>query len=410
MRILYLSHRLPYPPDKGEKIRAYHQILHLARRHEVHVVSFAEEPRDGEHCAVLQRHCASVEIVRRSRRAAERAAIRALLSRRPLSVAAYDSGEFHRRVEARCRSHPPDVSLVYTVVMAPYAEHLGMPRLIDFVDADSEKWRLYGERFRPPLSWLYGLEADRLGGFEAHVAGSFEHSAFVSEAEARVLFSRVPGLRHTVIPMGVDLDYFHPSGPPAGTAGSPVLVFVGVMNYFPNADAAAWFAAEVLPLVRDEVPDAEFRIVGRYPTRAVRALARRPGVSVTGAVPDVRPHLADAAAAVAPFRIARGVQSKVLEAMASGLPVAGTHLAFQGLTARRDDGVRAADTPEALAGEIIPLLRDPALRRAVGAEARRYVERNHRWEDAGLLLESTLEKLAAARYGSSTRDKGPCSP
>lgn len=396
MRILYLSHRLPFPPDKGEKIRAYHQILHLAQRHEVHVVSFAEEAADAEHARELARRCASVEIVPRSRRAAERAALAALLTRRSLTIAAYDSAALRRKVAERMARSAPDVILVYTAAMAPYANAAGVPRMVDFVDADSEKWRLYAGRHRPPLSWLYALEAGRLAAFEARVASTYELSAFVSETEADVLRPRVPGLRCTVLPMGVDLEYFRPrgAGEPEPPADAPVLLFVGVMNYFPNADAVSWFAGEVFPRILAAFPRAEFRIVGRYPTSGVRALARMPGVTVKGSVPDVRPHLTAATLAVAPFRISRGVQSKVLEAMASGLPVAGTPLAFQGLEARPEDGARRGEGAGALAEEILSLLRSPAARRDAGAAARRYAERHHRWEDTGALLESALARLA----------------
>jgi sugar transferase (PEP-CTERM/EpsH1 system associated) len=412
VRILYLSHRLPYPPDKGEKIRAYHQILHLARRHEIHVVAFAEERRELEQAEGLRRHCASVEVVHRSRSAAERAALAALLSRRSLSVAAFDSRELRRLVEARQRSDPPDVILVYTAAMAPYAEDAGVPRLVDFVDVDSEKWKLYAMRHRPPRSLIYAIEARRLAAFEDRVCREFEHSASVSEMERQILAARVPGLRHTVIPMGVDLDYFRPRAD-AGTRGDfaqPVIVFVGVMDYFPNADAVSWFAEDVFPLVRPRIPGVEFRIVGRRPTRSVRALARQPGVTVTGGVADVRPHLADAALAVAPFRITRGVQSKVLEAMASGLPVVGTRLAFQALDAGEEDGVRAADTPPELADEVVAVLRNRALRHSRGADARRYVERNHRWESSGSLLESVLTSLVDHRRTSCATPSRPAAP
>ena len=406
MRILYLCHRLPYPPDKGEKIRAFHQILHLARRHDVHVIAFSDEREHREQAEGLRRHCASVEVVHRSRGAAERAALLALLSRRSLSVAAFDSGELRRLVEARRRSDPPDVVLVYTSVMAPYAMDAGVPRLVDFVDVDSEKWRLYARRHLPPRSIVYAIEASRLAAFEARLCREFEHTASVSELEAHILASRVPGLRHTVIPMGVDLDYFGPPkrDPGPGIPAKRIMVFVGVMDYFPNVDAVSWFARETLPLIRSQVPDAEFHIVGRRPTGGVRALARCPGVTVTGAVADVRPHLAAAALAVSPFRIARGVQSKVLEAMASCLPIVGTPIAFQAIGAGAPDGIGTGETPQALAHEAVGLLRDPEQRRTRGAAARAFVERNHQWEQSGQLLESVLVSLVAqARPADSAR-------
>ncbi len=395
MRILYLCHRIPYPPDKGEKIRAYHQIAHLARRHELHLVSFGEDRLDPAHVTALRGICATVAVVQRSRAAFPFAALRALASGRSLSVAAYESGALGAAVASRCASSPPDVVLVYTAVMAPYAERLPAPRLIDFVDVDSEKWRLYGEWMRPPMSLVYAWEAKRVAAFEERVARTFEASVLISEAEARLLAARVPGLRVSVVSNGVDLDYFRPATYTGGTADDirPRAVFVGMMDYFPNCDAASYFAREVLPRVRATVPDFEFDIVGRNPTPAVRALAGRPGVTVTGGVPDVRPHLARASLAIAPFRIARGIQNKVLEAMASGLPVVGTSLAFQGIPAGESDGVRIADDPAELARLVAEVSRDRSLQAERGAAARAYVERNHRWEDAGTALEGVLSSL-----------------
>jgi glycosyltransferase involved in cell wall biosynthesis len=178
-------------------------------------------------------------------------------------------------------------------------------------------------------------------------------------------------------------------------------VFVGMMDYYPNCDAVLYFAKDVLPRIRSEIPAFEFRIVGRQPTAAVRALGRLPGVTVSGAVPDVRPHHAEALLAVAPFRIARGIQNKVLEAMASGVPVVGTLLAFQGIAAGERDGIRVADAPEALAGLIVEMSRTPSLRAERGAAARAYVEQHHRWDAVGVALEQVLERMVGTRQGAS---------
>jgi len=409
LRILYLCHRIPYPPDKGEKIRAYHQIVHLARRHEVHLVTFGEHPFDPAYADALRRICATVEVVERPRMAVPRAALLALLLGRSLSVAAYESAAFRAAVIARCRESRPDVVFVYTAVMAPHAERIAAPRLVDFVDVDSEKWKLYGTWMRPPMSVVYAIEGKRLASFEARTAATFERSVLISEVEARLLEARVPGLRVSVISNGVDLDYYRPAQRQDGPASPPTprAAFVGMMDYFPNCDAAIYFSREILPRIRAVRPDFEFHVVGRQPTAGVRALGRIPGVTVTGAVPDVRPHLAQAMIAVAPFRIARGIQNKVLEAMASGLPVVGTRLAFQGIPAGDQDGVRATDDPESFARSVLDLIGDPSLRATCGTAARAYVERHHRWEDVGAILDADLSSLAiAARGGEAVASKG----
>lgn len=401
MKILYLCHRIPYPPDKGDKIRAYHHIAHLSRTHRVHLACLADLRTDLAHVRPLEAICASVDVVYRSPLTARLATVAALPTGRSLSVAAFDSPELRARVERRIEHERPDIAVVYSVAMAPYVEQgSGFPRVLDFVDADSEKFRVYG-RLRPfPLSALYALEADRLARYEGRMASLFDASIFISEAEAEIVRRNAPGRDFSIIRNGVDLDVFRPS-PEVSPAEDPVVVFTGVMGYFPNVDAVAYFARDILPRVRSQVGGARFEIVGRDPAAAVRRLARLPGVSVTGSVPDVRPYLARAAVAVAPFRIARGVQNKVLEAMASGLPVVGTQLAFQGLAASSSDGIRVADSPEGIAEEVVALLRNPAQRREEGQRARRYVEKHHRWEEVGAILEGKLlQLLEAGRRGS----------
>ncbi len=397
MKILYICHRIPYPPDKGDKIRAYHHIAHLARSHRVHLACFADARADLDHVRSLETICASVDVVYRSPASARFFALAALPTRRSISVAAFDSSELRARVKRRIREERPDILVAYSAAMAQYLEPVnGLPRVLDFVDADSEKLREYG-RLRPfPQSALYALEADRLARYEGRIASAFDASIFISEAEAQIVQQHAPGREFTIIRNGVDLDAFRPD-PDGAKAREPVVVFTGVMGYFPNVDAVTHFAQDILPLVRAQIPEARFEIVGREPSVAVRRLARLPGVTVTGAVPDVRPYLSRAAVSVAPFRIARGVQNKVLEAMSSGLPVVGTSLAFQGITANAEDGVRVADSGKAFADEVVTLLGDPALRRDLGQRARKYVEQHHRWEEVGALLEAKLLRLVEAR-------------
>lgn len=404
MKILYVCHRIPYPPDKGDKIRAYHHIAHLARTHQVHLACLADLRADMEHAGPLEAICASVDVVYRAPLTAKLSALAALPTSRSLSVAAFDSSELRKRIERRVREVSPDIAVGYSAAMAQYIDRVsGVPRVFDFVDADSEKLREYA-RLRPfPESALYGLEADRLARYEAEMASKFDLSLFISEAEAEIVRRRAPGGTYSTIQNGVDLDVFRPRSDGA-PAGDPVVVFTGVMGYFPNADAVAFFAQEILPRVRAQIPGTRFEIVGRDPSSAVRRLASLPGVTVTGGVPDVRPYLGHASLAVAPFRIARGVQNKVLEAMASGLPVVGTQLAFQGLTARDADGVRVADSADAFAGEVIGLLRNPELRTELGQRGRRYVEQNHRWEVVGAQLERALLDLVEARRGGGPLD------
>jgi sugar transferase (PEP-CTERM/EpsH1 system associated) len=315
----------------------------------------------------------------------------------PLSVASFRSQMLQERVRQILDNEKIDLIWVSSAPMAQYVWRVHeIPKIIDFVDVDSEKWRIYAERHAPPLSWVYRLEARRLGRYEEAAARLFDRSLFISLEETVLFRQRICDRPITVLPNGVDTDYFSPMQRNVAFDGQPVIVFTGVMDYFPNVDAVTYFSQEVFPPVRKVIPQAQFYIVGRNPVRRVRELAYPPSITVTGAVPDVRPYLARAAVAVAPFRVARGVQNKVLEAMAMQLPVVGTSVAFEGIPATRNDGVRTANDPETFAREVVELLQgDKELRRQCGRQARRYVEQQHQWDSVGLQIERLVQQTVS---------------
>jgi sugar transferase (PEP-CTERM/EpsH1 system associated) len=394
MNLLYISHRIPYPPNKGEKIRAFHQIRHLARNNLIHLVCLVDDLADFAHAKVLEQWCTSVTAVYRSKTAALLLAVGAILTRKPLSVAAFKQKALAARIAERLRMEKFDAILVTSSGVAQYVLHVPtMPKVIDFIDVDSQKWRLYAQHRSFPLCSIYELEARRLARYEEQAAKVFDHSILCSEEERRIFQTRASSRPVSVISNGVDLEYFSPSEMSSADISQPTIIFTGVMDYFPNVDAVQYFCEEIFPLVRKSVPNARFYIVGRSPTRQVRRLGKQPSVEVTGTVSDVRPYLARATISVAPFRLARGVQNKVLEAMAMGVPVVGTAEAFKGIQATERDGIRVADDPESFAEHVISVLRDGALRSEAGLQARRYVERHHRWEDRGAELEQLLEEV-----------------
>lgn len=395
MNLLYLCHRIPYPPNKGDKIRSYHQIRGLSERHAVHLATFVDTREDLQYIDAVRKYCRSVEIVFRHPRRALAGAGLALLSGEAISVAMFRSTELRRRVRATLERERIDAAIVFSSAMAQYLSlPAPFPVVLDFVDVDSEKWRTYGESLGAPRSWIYRLEGRRLAQFEDASGNASDHCVVISRAEAALLEGRIRK-PVSVITNGVDHEYFRPVEGTAPPHSPPNLVFVGAMDYVPNEDAVVFFSREILPRVRSSVPDTTFTIVGRNPTSRVRDLGGISGVRVTGPVPDVRPYVADSLLAVAPFRIARGIQNKVLEAMAMGRPVVGTALAFQGLSASGSDGVRITDRPEDLAAEIVQLLRDPDRARQCGERARAYVERAHRWETHVGALETILSGLTA---------------
>jgi sugar transferase (PEP-CTERM/EpsH1 system associated) len=289
-------------------------------------------------------------------------------------------------------SYPIDLIFVFSSAMAEYVKGIrGIPKVIDFVDVDSAKWRLYAEYHRFPMSGIFRLEAERLARYEKEIAGTFDHSLVVSDAEANDLRDPERPRGISAIPNGVDLDYFANEGSP-GTSRQGI-VFTGAMDYFPNVDGVQFFCEWIFPSIREVLPEALFYIVGRNPTRRVRALGRQRNVIVTGSVPDVRPYLAQARVGVAPLRIARGIQNKILESMAMGLPVVGTSQAFEGLHATAGDGIRKEDTPDGFARSVIALLQDHDLHRECSAQALEYVRRWHRWEDFGAQLEAVVRRV-----------------
>jgi sugar transferase (PEP-CTERM/EpsH1 system associated) len=397
MNILYICHRLPYPPNKGEKIRAFHQLCYLATRHTIHLACLVDEAEDLQYVEALQKYCASIDMVYRPKIVAKLLALRALCTDQPLSVASFYSSVLAMKIRQRLAVEQVDRIVVFSSAMAVYVQQVcGIPKVADFVDADSEKWRLFGDYYPWRLSWVYRLEARRLARHEVEVARTFDHTIFVTDREAHILKEHVPDRPISIIPNGVDLKYFSPPTDRRPVTEPPALVFTGMMDYFPNVDAMDYFCREIFPGVREAVPAVRLYIVGRNPTPQIRQLSHQPNVIVTGAVPDVRPYLARARVAVAPLRIARGVQNKILEAMAMGLPVVGTPAALQGTWATPADGVRMAESPHAFIHQLVTLLKDPALQRQCALQARRYVQEHHQWDVHNARLEALLRETVAA--------------
>lgn len=380
--LLFLAHRIPYPPDKGDKIRSWHMLRHLAKNWRVHVGAFVDDPADWAHAEVLKGLCADVCLRPLNSRAGKLRSLVGLATGRALTLPYYQDAELERWVRAKLDGGVRAV-VVYSSAMAQFVMHAqGARRIMDFVDIDSDKWRQYAPTKFRPLSWLYAREGRKLLEWERQVARDFDASLFVSEAEARDFRRLAPESAHKVgyFNNGVDTEYFSPDhvfDSPIPTGG-PSLVFTGAMDYWPNVDAVLWFAREVLPLIRKAVPEVRFLIVGSRPGAAVQGLAGS-GVEVTGRVPDVRPYLAHAAMVVAPLRIARGIQNKVLEGMAMGKAVVATPQALEGISAQVGAEVLVAEDAGAQAETVLRLLREPGTAGSVGAAARRRVAADYTW-------------------------------
>jgi polysaccharide biosynthesis protein PslH len=385
--ILFLAHRLPWPPDRGDKIRSYHMLRYLSGRARVHLVTFAEDVQEIASADELRPHVASLHIEWRSNIPGPNV-VGALMTRSPASVAMFGSRGIHRQVARVMDQENIGTIFAFSGQMAQFVPQSRSARfLMDFVDVDSEKFAAYARSGPLLLRWLYRREARLLGRFEQAVARRADRSIFVSDAEA-ALFRKLGGLgedRILAIENGIDLEKLRPDGDfrpleISERGGGALIVFTGQMDYRPNIDAATEFAEGCMPVLRHLRPDARFAIVGRNPSAEVEALGKLPGVTVTGSVPDVRPWLAAADVVVAPLRIARGIQNKVLEAMAMGRPVVASAAAAEGISAEPGRDFIVAE-PDAMVMSIAALLNDPARGATIGRRARERVESHYRWEE-----------------------------
>jgi sugar transferase (PEP-CTERM/EpsH1 system associated) len=324
------------------------------------------------------------------------------------TVRYFDAPELRTKVAERCRAEPYDLVYVSSSSMAQYARvGRGTPVVMDFVDVDSDKWRQYGARLRGPRAWVYRLEAARLRAAEIEAARLAARCLVATEQEEVLVHQLAPWAPTTVVPNGVDLEYFTPA---PGANGSRAIVFTGAMDYFPNVDAARFFAECVFPTVRRAVPDARFLIVGKKPAAAIRRLVGLAGVEVTGTVPDVRPYVREAAVAVAPLRVARGVQNKVLEAMAMGRSVVATPKAHEGLRARPGIDLLVEEEPALFADAVVQLLRSAELRESVGKAGRQFVEREHSWRRSMERLDGVIQAVQRRTPGSTAVAALPVRP
>jgi sugar transferase (PEP-CTERM/EpsH1 system associated) len=379
MRILFLCHRVPYPPDKGDKIRAFHEIRALARRHRVHLLTLADS--DVPDLAPLAELCERIEVFPLRRSAAYARAALGLVRPQPLTLSFFESIELQNRVAELARTETFDLIVAYSSAMAPYVEPFqGTPAVLDMVDVDSAKWSQYSRFASLPLRPVYALESRRLQAYETSLASRFERIVLATGNETRLLKSFAPEAKAATIPNGVDLDFFQPTDLPK--IPHPALVFTGQMDYFANIDGVVHFSRNVMPRLRRRFPDLEFLIVGRSPAPAVRALTEVPGVYVTGAVGDVRPFLERAWAFVAPLRIAQGVQNKVLEAMSMSLPVVCTDRVLAGLSEggfRHGRDLLAAADDEGLEACLTSVLEDAEMRASLAECARQRLSVSYRW-------------------------------
>lgn len=400
MKILFVTHRFPFPPNRGGKIRPFQMIRHLGTKHTVAVASLAHSDSELAEGAGLRQHCDTV--IAEALPSAERwrKAVAALATTKPSSCAYFWSRRLRKRVLEAAHQMKPDVVWVHCAFMARYAEGIDCNlRVLDYGDLDSGKWFEYANWRAFPLSQGYALEGHKLRRHEKEVATQFDCCTFTAPVELDEFRQWGLPVPSELIPNGVDFDHFRRRSP--HSRADTAIVFVGRMDYFPNVQGAVHFTQKIFPSVRRRFPRATLRIVGSNPTEAVRALAELPGVTVTGSVPDVRPHLADTAVALAPLQIARGTQNKILECMAMGIPVVSSPQASRGIQAVPGEHLLVGHTVEEFGDQVVQLLSDSELRNRIAAAARDQVERSHCWPRSMELLDALIGRLAA--YTNSQR-------
>ncbi len=398
MNILFLAHRIPYPPDKGEKIRAYHMLARLAQKHVVHLAAFVDDSADMAHANALRRlvggECLLVPI---SRAQALGRMVLAWFSGRPLTTSYFASPVLDQWLDALLKRHPIDRAVLFSSAMAPLLlgrQDFDPDRvIIDMVDVDSDKWRQYATVATWPKSWVFGREARTLLQLERRAAAAFGATLFVSPFEAKTFADLAPESKRRVhsVANGIDLQ----RNSPVHSFSNPFpddevpLVMVGTMDYRPNVEGAVWFAEQILPLVRAKLPKARFYAVGAKPTAELKV--PREATVVTGRVEDVRPYLAHAAAVVAPLRLARGVQNKVLEGMAMQKPVVATIPASRGLDVIPGHDLWVEDEPERFADAVIAAATGPD-RDRIAVNGRQRVERDYDWANTLGALDRLVER------------------
>ena len=395
--LLFLAHRLPFPPNKGDKIRSFHLLRHLAQRYRIYLGAFIDDADDWQYADALAPYCAEIKLLALHPRRRKLRSLLGLITGEALTLPYYRNAALSRWAAHLADNGSVTRGLAFSSAMGQFMPQ-GLARTVmDMVDVDSDKWTQYAPSQPWPLSWLYAREGRKLSTWETRMAQQFDATLLVSGAEAELLQQRVPAAqtRISAFENGVDTVYFSPERDYINPyeAGARVIVFTGAMDYWPNVDAVCWFARHIFPAVRRQVPEAQFAIVGSRPVSEVQKLAQQAGVMVTGNVPDVRPYLAHAACAVAPLRIARGVQNKVLEAMAMARAVVVTPQAAEGIRARAGLDFELAQDRERFEAAVLHHVTN--VRPAMGQAARFCILANYNWERNLSAVDDCFEPASA---------------
>jgi len=405
LKILFLAHKVPFPPNRGDKIPTFNRIKYLAKNHDIYLVYPSFSYQELEYRRDLEPYVKAIDTeVIKPFNAMLQCAL-SFFSDRPFRNSSVCSKKLKEKVEERIKNEKIDLVYIYTSSMAQYVEDItGIKKVIDFVDVESDKMRQQSSYTSPPRSWVYAAESERMARYEKEIGYKFSHSIFVSENEKKLYLKNNPDVSASVISNGIDLEYFTPAYMPS--AGAEVidtarnyiydrnkLVFVGSMDYYPNVDAMIYFCCHIFPLILRNDPDVTLYIVGNNPPKSLLGIGKDISVVVTGYVDDIRPYLTGACVCVVPLRIASGIQHKILEAMACGVPVVTTSRGNEGMHLEDGRTIMIGDNPERFAGCVRKLIADGDFHNNLAYSARNIVEERYKWDIHMSRFESLLCKL-----------------
>ena len=406
--LLYLVHRIPYPPNKGDKIRSYNILKYLSQNHRIYLGAFIDDEKDWEYVEKLKEICCEVCFVKLDPKISRVRSLSGIFTNQPLTLPYYRDAGLQAWVNNLLDKRQINNILVFSSAMAQYVnESCSANCVIDFVDVDSDKWKQYAKTKPWPLNWIYRRESKFLLEYERKTAKAFDASTFVSEAESDFFKRLAPETAEkvTFFNNGVDAEYFSLKNINTNPyqSGIDILVFTGAMDYWANVDAVEWFVRNVFTLIRTYLPSIEFYIVGSNPTARVTELANLPGITVSGSVKDIRPYIAHASLVVVPLRIARGIQNKVLEAMAMEKIVVASPQAAEGIRASHCQELFIENSDRDFADRIITQIKDGPSSK-MGTTARNRILEEYSWEKVLDQVETLLLKEQKDTADSSCLD------
>ncbi len=414
MNILYLAHRIPYPPNKGDKMRSFRFLEHLSKRHRVWCACYVDDPNDMQYVHALQAICEDVIAIPLNKHRATVRGLWGLLRGKTVTEYYYRTPEMKKSLIEWSSHLKFDVAIAFSSSMVRYVYRVpAKRRVLDLCDLDSQKWHEYADHSIAPLKWLYRLEGRRLATKEQWWAHASDATIVITQAESIELRRFVLEGKLHVVTNGVHMPTTHEKSEQEQKEASngkpnqlPVIGFVGVMDYRPNVDAVCWFVENCWEEIRQAYPKCEFRIVGRNPSRAVKKLGRVAGVTVVGEVKEVSDELNKFTVSIAPMRMARGLQNKVLEAMVAEIPVVLSSKAAKGISGKNGETYLVADSPDHVIRSISRLLSDPNLRERIGQMGYRFVSLHHNWIESlrkyELIATGVIDKHLSTNFVNQT--------